>query len=291
MCSTFVLHAAFTRFREDLRHCGLSFTRALRDLNARNLTLAISYSPHSGIALHSLPDPSSKPLTALIVYERPCDRSRLLRNVASLGIFVIEQTGDSPTEGQAYDLAIACVPNVETSVTLLRTVSKNGAVPTVAVIPGDHERKADWLPMDRVVSAIARDGDRSIDLAIRLALAGFGAADSTSAPVAPAMSASASANEPDGHGREPRLSPAERRVLALLVEANGQPVPQKALASTSSSKPSLSEAYLKTLIFRLRRKLATSLGDNAPTIAAVRGYGYVLRATPYAPSAPDTTAL
>ena len=200
---------------------------------------------------------------------------------------MIEQTGDAPLQGQPYDLAIACVPSTEASATVLRNVSQNGSVPTVAVLPGEHERRDDWVPTAWYVSAVARDGDRSIEAAIKLAWSRFGAADSFIAPVAPVLST----NDADGKQKEPRLSPAERRVLALLQEANGQPVPQQQLASTSSSKATLSEAYLKTLIFRLRRKLATSLGDSAPTIAAVRGYGYVLREASYAPStAPETSA-
>ncbi len=200
---------------------------------------------------------------------------------------MIEQTGDVPLHGQPYDLAIACVPSTEASATLIRNVSQNGSIPTVAVMPVDAKRLGDWVPMDWYISAIARDGDRSLEAAIQLALSRFGTASSISEPTAPGPPT----NYADGKQREPRLSPAERRVLDLLLEANGQPVPQQQLASTSSSKATLTEAYLKTLIFRLRRKLATSLGESAPTIAAVRGYGYVLRGTAYAPStAPDTSA-
>lgn len=200
---------------------------------------------------------------------------------------MVEKTGDSPLQDQPYDLAIACVPSTERSATLLRNVSQNGSIPTVAVMPADFERRNEWFPMKSYVSAIARDGDRSLEAAIQLALSRFGAASSIAAPAAPVLST----NVADGKQKEPRLSPAERRVLDLLVEANGQPVPQQQLASTSRSKATLSEAYLKTLIFRLRRKLVTSLGDGAPTIAAVRGYGYVLRGTAYGPStAPETSA-
>lgn len=214
----------------------------------------------------------SRPITALIAYDRPCDRSRLLRDVASLGIFVEEQSGGEPLPGARHDLAIACVTSYETTSEITRTISNDGSIPTVALFPSDYQWPDAEQMNDHCVTAVAREGDESIKLAIRFALS----------PENQTPSEGTANNDSDSieclttEGTAIRLSPAEQRVFTLLSRANGQPVAQNALAATSSSKSSLSEAYLKTLIFRLRRKLAIAFGDSAPTISAVRGYGYVL---------------
>lgn len=266
--------------------CQRGFTQQRPTLNERNVTLANNHLPCWGLPLQRLPEPYPKTLAALIVYERPCDRSRLLRDIASLGIFVIERSRDMRIEGQAYDLAIALVLNTEAYGKLLCEVSKNGTIPTIAVLPGVMGAYGELSQLP-YVSAIAHDEDRSLQAAIQSTMAPVGEIK----PTVAGMTLLQDTEGPDGEWIPSRLSPAERRVLALLIEAKGQPVPQEALASTSTSKPNLSEAYLKTLIFRLRRKLATSLGDGAPTIAAVRGYGYVLRKAVYSPAAsPETSA-
>lgn len=229
-------------------------------------------------------EPHPKPLAALIVYERPCDRSRLLRDIASLGIFVNEWPREMPIEQLTYDLAIVCVQTIRSNARLFEEVSKGGSIPTIAVLPSAMKQTDGKELHSAYITSTAYDGGRSLQAAIRSTMS----QTETRLTVSPIVQGTRS---PNGEWINSRLSPAERRILELLVEANGQPVPQEALASTSTSKSSLSEAYLKTLIFRLRRKLASSLGDNAPTIAAVRGYGYVLRKAVYAAAAtPETSA-
>lgn len=73
-------------------------------------------------------------------------------------------------------------------------------------------------------------------------------------------------------GRFISLSPTEERLLHLLLESEGQAVPEAVLRTALSSEGDGSN-LLQALIYRLRRKLSP---DGVSRIRALRGRGYVL---------------
>lgn len=73
------------------------------------------------------------------------------------------------------------------------------------------------------------------------------------------------------------LSPIEHEVLRVLAATRGSLVTKERLRQhlSSSSEPA-TDGYLKTVILRIRRKVAT-LGGDPTHLATVRGAGYMLR--------------
>jgi hypothetical protein len=80
-----------------------------------------------------------------------------------------------------------------------------------------------------------------------------------------------------GHEVE-SLTPVEHAVLRILAESQGIAVSKARLRQclTNSSREG-ADGYLKAIVLRLRRK-AERLGGDASLLAAIRGFGYVLKA-------------
>lgn len=75
-------------------------------------------------------------------------------------------------------------------------------------------------------------------------------------------------------GASVRLTRAEAQLLECLIEEPGRPVSRDTIAERMGKLPTLGEhRYVDQVVSRLRRKISTSLGWDAP-IGAAHGQGY-----------------
>lgn len=218
-------------------------------------------------------------LRALVAYLRPVVRSALLADLAATGLFITEWDPYSLNEANPpdvdQDLVVVFCDATSDHELIIEQLRRIGA-PMLTVLGRPH---------NQVMSSFADaewtwdDGFGRFHDAVREASRRARTNPARPQPLA------ASSSEPVVSYREdpPRLtvgevmvplSPAEGAVFGRLVKAAGEPVAMEHLGAREPSP--MSAAYLKTIVMRLRRKLA-ELGVDPVMLGCVRGFGYVLR--------------
>ncbi len=227
-------------------------------------------------------------LTALVVYLRPADRSRILAILTELGIFVLEAAGLEPavgslTLGSKSDIVLVFADAEPSHLRVIRELSL-AVSPVIVVITPDratslfYERSAEFVcasdadPPEALAEAL-REGARQ---ARRIAEDAASSGPETESArliqdleftlVPPRLARGESVLQ---------LSPAERSVLAALVANRGAPVSSDTLRMRVGGASPASAAYVKSVVLRIRRKIEL-LGGDPMAIASVRGFGYVL---------------
>jgi DNA-binding response OmpR family regulator len=241
--------------------------------------------------IHEVATPSPRPgLGALIVYLRPAPRARLLRLLAELGIFVIEQQGAAGAVQTAYGTRTDFVIVVGEDEPEHRRVAKEllAALSSVLVVLLPAEACSRHFTAAGAAVCIhddAKDDEfgRLIGPALRQARAlrtmGELAAEFI---IGRDIVLRLMPPELERRGHTVPLTQVETEVLVGLVHARGMPVPTAELArrvAVLSRRTRVTRGYVKTIVLRIRRKLALMGGDPS-ILRNVRSIGYMLAALP-----------
>ncbi len=227
-------------------------------------------------------------LSALVVYARPAERVRIVACLIGHGLFVSEHDAGgtgiaaAPAALTAH-VVVACLADEQaTRQGLVEELVATGSFVIAIVPPGSA---TGWLDALGVGTVVAGDDDTA---AIERALKAAG-------PAVRARMAESLADGMDwrrifGHlvfrinqpwlraGAEiTALSSTEHGVLNALVAAQGSMVSKLELRRHLGTEDlPASDAYLKTVVLRIRRKVERLGGDSA-CLVSVRGIGYLLR--------------
>jgi hypothetical protein len=225
-------------------------------------------------------------LSALVLYLRPTVRAELVGNLVKSGLFVREQdvleadaADEASTDGA--DLVIVCMEGTSSHRSLMSRIAQSGRI-VIAVLPA----MSSALSVTEGAFAVVRGDENAAGLSQVLGAAG------KEARIRRLGSAIRGLRQPlifgRLHYRESNpwlssereltsLSPTEHGVLNALVARLGSVVTKAELcARLAGEDEPASDAYLKTVILRIRRK-AARLGGDPTRLVAVRGAGYVLR--------------
>lgn len=235
-------------------------------------------SGRAGAAVPQLPA-----LEAVILYLRPSLRIHLLGALAELGVFVSETTSLPAITlplarfaGRADLLILVCDDSDEHR-QLLAALPAESATVVVAIIPSASRRTR---LLDAGAFACCDEELSRAALLATLTLAAERARQSRQfreAGGATLFGDVVFQQDPPllmREGTAVALSRSEGRVLTTLVAARGEPVEKQALENQGDLV--INAANLKTIVMRLRRKVA-SLGGDPVMLCSVRGFGYVLR--------------
>jgi DNA-binding response OmpR family regulator len=207
-----------------------------------------------------------------------------------MGVFMVECIGDPlqmlSAEGlRASDFAIVVGDEVPGHLRLVADLVEGPLPVVLAVTPGgssaasyrragatacisDTDDPRHILDMIRLVGRRARElrADETLRLRPRSHLTVFG---DIQFQLGPAILTRGS--------QSVVLSRTEREALVALAESPGVSISRGALEARIFGKDTaVSPGYLKTVVLRIKRKVA-SLGADPNMLGAVRGYGYVLR--------------
>ena len=230
---------------------------------------------------------ASPGLSALVLYARPAERGRIVSCLIDQGLFVTEhdlagQAVPLPPAALSAHMVVACISEVEGHRDLARQIVAAGAS-TIAVVPAGSPHG--WISDLGLLAVV--DGDGDLDT-LRRAIQAAGQsvrARSTDDQVPPVdwrrvfggLVFRSSQPWLRAGGEIASLSTTEHGVLSALVEAQGAMVSKIDLRRQLGSEAApASDAYLKTVVLRIRRKVERLGGDSADLVS-VRGIGYLLR--------------
>ena len=238
-----------------------------------------------------MPTPSPRPgLGALIVYLRPAPRARLLRLLAELGVFVIEHQGaagalqtafgtrtdfvivvgeDDPEHRRVAKELLAALSSV--LVVLLPAETSGRRLPAVGAAVCIHDDMADD-EFGRLIGPALRQA-RALRNLGELAAEFIVYRDIVLRLMPPELAR---------RGQTIPLTQVETEVLVGLVRARGMPVPTTELerrVAVLSRRTRVTRGYVKTIVLRIRRKLALMGGDPS-VLRNVRSIGYMLATLP-----------
>lgn len=222
-------------------------------------------------------------LDASVVYCRPALRVPLLGALAELGVFVSEvalaagATTVSPGIYGDPDLLIVACGDGPEDLRLIANLYRPGLPVLIALLPPGTDRS----PLVDVGAFACCDGEASREslLSVLIPAAAQARVERRGRPRETPMLFGdvVFQREPVAlirGGRSINLSKSEGSVLAMLVAARGEPVEIVRLGQHGERV--LTVANLKTIVMRIRRKVA-HLGGDPTTLSSVRGFGYVLR--------------
>lgn len=231
----------------------------------------------------ALPKPG---LAALVVYLRPAPRARLLRLLAELGVFVIEQQGGDDAKQTAMstrsDFVIVVGEDHPDHARLAAELLTALASIVVALLPAGAD-SARYQAAGAAVTLRDDVTDEAFGPTLRPAMRqarflrdlGRMAAEYIvfrdvrfrTAPPELARGTSSVG-----------LTRVECEVLSLLSRSIERPVATTELeqqVAAISTRTDLHPGYVKTIILRIRRKVA-EIGGDPDRLRSVRGVGYVL---------------
>ena len=229
---------------------------------------------------------ASSPLPALgasILYLRPSLRIHLLGALTELGIFVSE-SANVP----AAAITVARISATADLLVLVCDDSPEHRGMIAALPPADAPVVVAIVPPRASQARMLEAGaftccDDETSRAALLATLTFAAAHSRRVRMLREAGAATLFGDivfqPDPpllmrEGSAIALSRSESRVLTALVAAHGEPVEKRLL--NVQGEQFMNPANLKTIVMRLRRKVA-KIGGDPVMLSSVRGFGYVLR--------------
>lgn len=229
---------------------------------------------------------ASPGLSALVLYARPAERSGIIGCLVNQGLFVAEhdlatQSVHDLPPGNSGHIVVVCLADHAAHREFARRVVETGPV-MIAIVPVGCS--TEWL-LELGVWVVEGDQDsEALRVAVRNAgQVARGRAMEVFAPAAQWRRVFGSlvfrTNQPWlKSGREiAALSSTEHGVLSALVHASGEMVTKLELRrQLGSSDSPASDAYLKTIVLRIRRKVER-LGGDPRELVSVRGVGYLLR--------------
>lgn len=230
--------------------------------------------------------PPKPGLAALVVYLRPAPRGRLLRLLADLGVFVIEHQGGDDARQTAMstrsDFVIVVGDDHPTHASIAGELLTLLSSILVAILPSGsdtaryHAAGATVMIRDDVTD---EDFGPLLRPAVRQArfLRDLGrmAAEYI---VFSDIRFRTSPPELARGGSSIGLTRVECEVLSLLSRSIERPVATTDIeqkVAALSTRTELHAGYVKTIILRIRRKVA-ELGGDPERLRSVRGVGYVL---------------
>lgn len=228
-------------------------------------------------------------LTAMLVYRRPAERRDLLRNLADLGVFVVEHHRRdgwaSVASSTAADVAIVLAGDDDDR-NLVANLAGHNERPVIVCVPEGASTHG-YLEAGAMGCVSERDFSKA---GTRLMLeAGVRARRlRTIAPAAAALLLNGIEFDPRvpailHAGAARTLSQSERSLLMRLVEAAGRPVAVDELERMATPPgEAMQRGFIKAAVLRLRRKIV-ELGGDPTLIRTVRGYGYALALDDAAP--------
>lgn len=222
-------------------------------------------------------------LVAVALYLRPARRAEVAGALIELGMFVREFSSCPLLHPGAEEAEVFVVfaDDDLSHIQAVERIVRAGRFVLVVVPRGDAAQRFQRLGVVGILS------DSEPETAFRQAFAGLGQLARQQRSGQPASPRSMSVfgglkfdlGEPLLASRTSLagLSPTEHEVLRALAVARGVVVTKSRLCHqlSGSSEPA-TDGYLKTVVLRIRRKVAT-LGGDPTHLAAVRGAGYVLR--------------
>ena len=233
--------------------------------------------------------PSGPGLTALVVYLRPSARTPLLSALSAFGIMVVESLGESWERAWSLgpaDLGVVVADDSREHLRIFAEMASSTAAPILALTRSNTEFSAfehagAWAcaaeasePQDfheplKNVAREARRKQERISSRGLTAWAGLTVFDDIQFQLNPPCLVR--------NTRSVALSALECDALQALSEQMGRPVANTAMEKRLARRSGpVSAGYIKTIVLRLRRKVDLIGGDSA-VLAAVRGFGYVLR--------------
>lgn len=232
----------------------------------------------SGVASAQLPV-----LEASILYLRPSLRIHLLGALTELGVFVSESASVSAAAvavariaAEADLLVLVCDDSPE-HLALIAGLPPGAAPVVVAVTPPGTSQAR--MAEAGAFSCCDDETSRSALLAALTLAAGHSRRTRLLRNAGSATLFGDIVFQPNPpllmrEGSAVALSQSEGRVLTALVAARGEPVEKRLLGN--QGEQFINPANLKTIVMRLRRKVA-KLGGDPVMLCSVRGFGYVLR--------------
>lgn len=225
-------------------------------------------------------------LGALIVYLRPAPRARLLRLLAELGIFVVEHQGAAGAVHTAYstrtDFIIVVAAEDDEHVKVARDLLS--ALSSVLVVLLPPAAAPDRYVAVGAVVCINEDVPdvefgRLIAPAVRQARGLRGLGD-LAAEFVVCQNILFRTMPPElvRDGRTVALTRVEAELLTELSRARGRPVRMEDLerrVASLSPRSRVRRGYVKTIVLRIRRKVAR-LGGDPSLLRNVRAVGYML---------------
>ena len=222
-------------------------------------------------------------LDASVVYCRPALRAPLLGSLAELGVFVSEValTAGATTVSPGFyiepDLLIMVCGDAPEDLRLIANLYRPGLPVLIALLPPGTDQSP--LMEAGIFACCDGEGSRESLLSVLIPAAARARFERQARPrETPLLFGDVVfQREPVAlirGGRAINLSKSEGSVLAMLIAARGEPVEIVRLGQQGDRV--LTVANLKTIVMRIRRKVA-HLGGDPTTLSSVRGFGYVLR--------------
>ena len=222
-------------------------------------------------------------LDASVVYCRPALRAPLLGALAELGVFVSEialtagAAAVSPGFYSDPDLLIVVCGDAPEDLRMIANLCRPGLPVLIVLLPPGSDRSQ--LAEAGMFACCGGEESRETLLSVLIAAAAQARFERRARPreTQTVFGDVMFQREPVAlirGGRSINLSKSEASVLAMLIAAHGEPVEIVRLGQQGDRV--LTVANLKTIVMRIRRKVA-HLGGDPTTLSSVRGFGYVLR--------------